>query len=160
MPNNTMTPPPRTPGAMIHDRAASGEAKRDYQGDGQVNGFSLEPLGIFDYDDPVYIRARKYTTGTHVLLKEIEVETGATPREVVWTRNKARLYRYQRASGGGGKRRAVPILLIYGFVLKPYVFDLVPGNSLVENLVEEGFDVYLLDLGISGTEDAWLSSRI
>jgi polyhydroxyalkanoate synthase len=47
--------------------------------------------------------------------------------------------------------------LIYGFVLKPYVFDLVPGNSLVEYLVEEGFDVYLLDFGISGTEDAGLS---
>ncbi len=51
----------------------------------------------------------------------------------------------------------VPLLLIYGFVLKPYVFDLVPGNSLVEYLVEEGFDVYMLDFGISGAEDAGLS---
>ena len=42
-------------------------------------------------------------------------------------------------------------------MLKPYVFDLVPGNSLVEYLVEEGFDVYLLDFGISGFEDAGLS---
>jgi polyhydroxyalkanoate synthase subunit PhaC len=49
------------------------------------------------------------------------------------------------------------MLLIYGFVLKPYVFDLVPGNSLVEYLVEEGFDVYLLDFGIPGNEDAGLS---
>ncbi len=49
------------------------------------------------------------------------------------------------------------MLLIYGFVLKPCVFDLVPGNSLVEYLVEEGFDVYLLDFGISGAEDAGLS---
>jgi polyhydroxyalkanoate synthase subunit PhaC len=47
--------------------------------------------------------------------------------------------------------------LIYGFVLKPYVPDLVPGNSMVEYLVEEGFDVYLLDFGISGHEDAGLS---
>jgi polyhydroxyalkanoate synthase len=122
----------------------------------QVNLQSFGTFGIFDYDDPVTIRARKYATGTHMLLKEIGVETEATPREVVWTRNKARLYRYQCA-GGGGKRRAVPILLIYGFVLKPYIFDLVPGNSLVEYLVEEGFDVYLLDFGISGTEDAGLS---
>jgi polyhydroxyalkanoate synthase len=123
----------------------------------QLNGQSFGAFGIFDYDDPVTIRARKYATGTHVLLKEIGVETEATPREVVWTRNKARLYRYRRAGSGGGKRRAVPILLIYGFVLKPYVFDLVPGNSLVEYLMEEGFDVYLLDFGISGTEDAGLS---
>jgi len=123
----------------------------------RLNGQSFGAFGIFDYDDPVTIRMRKYATGTHVLLKEIGVETEATPREVVWSRNKARLFRYQPAGGDGGERRAVPILLIYGFVLKPYVFDLVPGNSLVEYLVEEGFDVYLLDFGISGSEDAGLS---
>src|SRR5918994_1555557 len=100
---------------------------------------------------------RKYATGTHVLLEEIGVETEATPREVVWTRNKTKLYRYRRADTVGGERRAVPVLLIYGFVLKPYVFDLVPGNSLVEYLVDEGFDVYLLDFGISEDEDARLS---
>src|ERR687897_426283 len=100
---------------------------------------------------------RKYATGTHVLLEEIGVETEATPREVVWTRNKTKLYRYRRADTVGGERRAVPVLLIYGFVLKPYVFDLVPGNSLVEYLVDEGFDVYMLDVGISDAEDAGLS---
>src|SRR5215208_2696912 len=161
MPNNTMTPPPHTPGDMIHDPAASGEAKLDHEGGGQVNGFGLGPfvgpLGIFDYDDPVSIRARKYATGTHVLLEEIGVETEATPREVVWTKNKARLYRYRRTDGATGKRRPVPVLMIYGFVLKPYVLDLVPGNSLVEYLVEKGFDVYLLDFGTSGAEDAGLS---
>ena len=139
------------------DRAASGEAKVDRDRRGQVNGFGLGPFGIVDYDGPETIRMRKYATGTHVLLEEIGVETGATPKEVVWTRNKARLYRYRRAEGGGGKGRAVPILLIYGFVLKPYILDLVPGNSLVEDLVEEGFDVYLLDFGISGPADAGLS---
>ena len=51
----------------------------------------------------------------------------------------------------------MPVFLVYGFVLKPYVLDLVPGNSLVEYLVGEGFDVYMLDFGISGAEDANLS---
>ena len=162
MPNNTMTPPPHTPGDMLlHDRAASGEAKLDHEGGGQANGFGLGPfvgpLGIFDHDDPVSIRARKYATGTHVLLQEIGIETGVTPNEVVWTKNKARLYRYRPTDGAAGERRPVPVLLVYGFVLKPYVLDLVPGNSLVEYLVEEGFDVYLLDFGISGHEDAGLS---
>jgi len=49
------------------------------------------------------------------------------------------------------------VLLTYGFVLKPYLLDLVPRNSLVEYLVDEGFDVYMLDLGISSAEDAGLS---
>lgn len=144
MPNNATTPPPR-------------EAMLDHEGRGHVNGVGLGPLGILDYDGPETIRMRKYATGTHVLLEELGVETGATPREVVWTKNRACLYRYRGAEDGGGKRRAVPILLLYGFVLKPYILDLVPGNSLVEHLVQEGFDVYLFDFGISSAEDAGLS---
>ncbi len=115
------------------------------------------PFKIFDCDDPVTIRARKYATGTHVLLRELEVEAEATPKEVIWSKNKARLYRYRRADGGIGGRRPVPVLLTYGFVLKPYIFDLVPGNSVVENLVEAGYDVYTLDFGVPGQEDAGLA---
>ncbi|MDQ3428625.1 MAG: alpha/beta fold hydrolase, partial [Actinomycetota bacterium] len=122
-----------------------------------AGGWNFGPFGICNYDGPETIRSRKYATGTHVLLKEVGVETGITPREVVWSRNKARLYRYRRPGEGVGKRRPVPVLLVYGFVLKPYVLDLVPGNSLVEYLVGEGFDVYMLDFGISGAEDAGLS---
>ena len=67
---------------MVHDRAACGEAKLDHEGGGQVNGFGLGPFGIVDYDGPETIRMRKYATGTHVLLEEIGVETGATPSGV------------------------------------------------------------------------------
>ena len=144
MPNNaTTTPPPR-------------KAKLDHGRD-RVDAAGLGPLGILDYDGPETIRIRKYATGTHVLLEELGVETGATPRELVWTKNRACLYRYRGAEDGGGKRRGVPILLLYGFVLKPYILDLVPGNSLVEHLVGEGFDVYLFDFGISSAEDSGLS---
>src|SRR5215204_3162898 len=143
--------------SVIRDRAASGKAKPGHNGGAWASGRSLPPLGLSDYDGPETIRLRKYATGTHVLLEAIGVETEPTPREVVWSKNKTRLYRYWRQDGSGGKRRPVPVLLIYGFVLKPYVLDLVPGNSLVEYLMKEGFDVYLLDFGISGLEDAVLS---
>jgi len=126
-----------------------------------MDEWSLGPFGICDYDGPETVRLRKYATGTHLLLEEIGVETGATSREVVWTKNKAKLFRYLRSGERPGevvgRRRSVPVLLTYGFVLKPYVLDLVPGNSLVEYLVGEGFDVYMLDLGISDAQDAGLS---
>ena len=116
------------------NHAASGKVEPDHEGGGLIEGWNLGPFGICDYDGPETVRLRKYATGTHLLLEEIEVETGATPREVVWTKNKARLYRYLRPDEcpgkGVGRRRSVPVLLIYGFVLKPYVLDLVPGNSL------------------------------
>ena len=48
-------------------------------------------------------------------------------------------------------------LLVYALILKAYILDLVPGNSLIEYLVGEGFDVYLLDWGIPEEEDKDLS---
>jgi polyhydroxyalkanoate synthase subunit PhaC len=153
MPNNTTTPASPT----STDHRPSFKRRGEADGRFDANGSGVGPFGIVDGDGPETIRMRKYATGTHVLLADVGVQTGATPRKVVWINNKARLYRYRRAAGGHGKRRAVPMLLVYGFVLKPYVLDLVPGNSLVEYLVGEGFDVYLLDFGISGPEDAGLS---
>ena len=146
---------------MTLDRAASGKVEPEPGGSSRMDEWSLGPFGICDYDGPETVRLRKYATGTHVLLEEIEVETGATPREVVWSKNKTKLFRYlrpdERPGEGVGGRRSVPVLLTYGFVLKPYVLDLVPGNSLVEYLVDESFDVYMLDFGISDSEDAELS---
>ena len=139
--------------SVILDRAASGKVEPGRRGSSRMDEWSLGPFGICDYDGPETVRLRKYATGTHVLLEEIDVETGATPREVVWSKSKAKLFRYlrpdERPGEGLGRRRSVPVLLTYGFVLKPYVLDLVPGNSMVEYLVGEGFDVYMLDLGIS-----------
>jgi polyhydroxyalkanoate synthase len=86
-----------------------------------------------------------------LILEEIGVETGVTSREVVWTKNKAKLFRYlrsdERPGDVVGRRRSVPVLLTYGFLLKPYVLDLVQGNSLVEYLVGEGFDVCITQSG-------------
>src|SRR3712207_9314104 len=50
-----------------------------------------------------------------------------------------------------------PELLIYALVNRSYILDLVPGNSFVEHLLNEGFDVYMLDWGIPGREDKDLS---
>ena len=147
--------------SVLLDPTASGNVEPDQRASSRIDEWSPGPFGICDYDGPETVRLLKYATGTHVLLEEIGVETGSTPREVVWTKNKAKLFRYLRAGESPGervgRRHSVPVLLSYGFVLKPHVLDLVPGNSLVDYLVGEGFDIYMLDLGISDAEDAVLS---
>ncbi len=111
-------------------------------------------FGISRYDNPETIRLRKYATGTPLALEGAGVEPGRTPKETVWSKNKARLYRYEP---GAEKRHPVPVLIVYAHILKPYVLDLVPGNSFVEHLLAAGHDVYLLDWGIPGPEDEDLS---
>lgn len=83
-----------------------------------------------------------------------DVPVGQTPKEVVWTRNKARLYHYLPQ---GPRRYREPILMVYSLMNKAFIIDLRPGSSMVEFLVKQGFDVYLLDWGIPGPEDADMS---
>jgi hypothetical protein len=51
---------------------------------------------------------------------------GRTPKEVVWEKGKARLYRY---GTGVEKHFAVPVLLVYALILRPYILDLVPNRN-------------------------------
>src|SRR5215210_1098420 len=133
--------------------------RRDPPGSSPPHPRPLRPdqavrIGVDDRDNPETIRLKKYATGAHLLSEKDPVETGRTPKEIVWTKNKARLYRYEPDRE---KKHPVPVLLVYALILRPYILDLVPDNSLVEHLVGEGFDVYMLDWGIPGDEDRHLS---
>ncbi|HEV2238523.1 MAG TPA: alpha/beta fold hydrolase [Ktedonobacterales bacterium] len=92
--------------------------------------------------------------GARILLEGGAIRTGQTPKTVIWSRNKARLFRYVATAE---RRFRVPVLLVYALINRPYVLDLLPGNSIVEYLVGQGFDVYLLDWGVPGDEDADLA---
>lgn len=75
-----------------------------------------------------------------------------TPKEVIWTLNKARLYRYIPVVPDE-KRHRVPLLLVFALMNRPSILDLRPGHSFVEYMIKHGYDVYLLDWGAPGPED-------
>jgi polyhydroxyalkanoate synthase subunit PhaC len=77
---------------------------------------------------------------------------GLTPKETVWTLNKAKLYRYTPVVPPE-RRYPVPLLLIFALITRSWILDLRPGYSFVEYMVGQGFDVYLLDWGSPGIED-------
>jgi polyhydroxyalkanoate synthase len=68
----------------------------------------------------------------------------------VWTHRETTLYRYRSSN----RRYRVPLLLVFALINRPDIFDLRPGGSLVEYLLEEGFDVFLVDWGYPDEEDA------
>jgi polyhydroxyalkanoate synthase len=78
-----------------------------------------------------------------------------TPKELVWTLNKAKLYRYTPVVPQQ-ERHPVPLLLVFALMNRPYILDLRPGHSFVEFMVSRGYDVYLLDWGAPGLEDKHL----
>lgn len=79
-----------------------------------------------------------------------------TPKQLIWTLNKARLYRYTPIEPDDQRYR-VPLLLVFAIMNRPHVLDLRPGHSFVEYMINRGFDVYLLDWGIPGPEDKGLT---
>jgi polyhydroxyalkanoate synthase subunit PhaC len=81
-----------------------------------------------------------------------KVPIAQTPKELVWTLNKAKLYRYVPVVPKE-KRHPVPLLLVFALMNRPYILDLKPGHSFVEFMVKSGYDLYLLDWGAPGPED-------
>ena len=94
------------------------------------------------------LRARnglRYMRGTH------RPELGVTPKDVVWRRDKAQLWRYRRTTPA---RYAQPVVFVTSLVSRSYILDLLPGSSSVEFLRDQGFDVFMLDWGIADELDA------
>lgn len=116
------------------------------------DGDLLEAFGLGQVGQLVRHTVRWPTTlirTANILLTTEDAVIGATPREVVWTHRKTTLYRYRSSD----RRHAVPILLVFALINRPDIFDLRPGNSFVEFMLKQGFDVFLLDWGAPGEED-------
>jgi polyhydroxyalkanoate synthase len=86
---------------------------------------------------------------TNILLTQGDAAVGVTAKDVVWTHRKTTLYRYRSSK----RRHPIPVLLVFALINRPDIFDLRPGGSFVEFLLEEGFDVWLLDWGVPDDED-------
>jgi polyhydroxyalkanoate synthase len=116
-----------------------------------VPSFPMEALKGLTPEEIAAAQAR-YAEGVQVVVDSLEAPVGLSPKDVVWTLNKARLYRY-KPTRPPDERHPIPLLLVYALINKPFIFDLVPGRSFIEYMVDQGFDMYLLDWGSPGPED-------
>jgi polyhydroxyalkanoate synthase len=46
-----------------------------------------------------------------------------------------------------------PLLIVYAFINRHYILDLVPEVSVVRNLLTQGFDIFATDWGTPSTYD-------
>ncbi|MFZ1993890.1 MAG: alpha/beta fold hydrolase, partial [Solirubrobacteraceae bacterium] len=86
----------------------------------------------------------------NVVLTTPDAAIGRTARDIIWTHRQTTLYRYRSS----GRSHALPVLLVFALINRPEIFDLRPGNSFVEFLLDEGYDVFLVDWGEPDEEDA------
>lgn len=76
----------------------------------------------------------------------------ATPSRVIYESGLVRLRHYEAR---GVTRHRVPLLLIYSLIKRPFILDLQPGRSVIEHLVNQGFEVYLIDWIPPAQADKW-----
>jgi polyhydroxyalkanoate synthase len=67
---------------------------------------------------------------------------GVTPRDLIHERGTLRLYHYRPLAD---EIYRVPILFVMATTNRGSVFDLAPGQSLIEFLLQRGYDIYVMD---------------
>ena len=81
-------------------------------------------------------------------------QPGATPKDTILTQGSMKLYHYRAQTD---EVYRTPLLVITSLVSKPYILDLTPGQSMMEFLVQAGYDVYMIDWGIPMPEEKSLT---
>lgn len=76
--------------------------------------------------------------------------SGVTPFEVVGEFDGTKLCHFKLDSK---KRYGEPVLICYSLINRPYILDLHAQRNVVRQLLQAGFDVYLLDWGVPDEED-------
>jgi polyhydroxyalkanoate synthase subunit PhaC len=72
----------------------------------------------------------------------VRPEVGQSPKELVWTRETTRLFRYGDGRAPKGRR---PLVIVWSLASRSYILDLRPGQSLIERFLDAEMDVFLID---------------
>src|SRR5512145_808946 len=98
-----------------------------------------------------------FLNGVDWLLRDPKQVVGRTPYDVVYERGKLQVRRYHHAHADVKPHYDLPVLLLPPLMVKPFIFDLVPGRSLVRYLLDRGFAVYLVDFGEPDAADSYVT---
>lgn len=91
--------------------------------------------------------------GADVLLGDLNTDIATTPYEVVYQQDRVKLKHYKPINK---KKVQTPLLLIYALINRETMLDLSPGRSVVENFLQQGVDLYMIDWGYPTRKDRFL----
>src|SRR5919108_270126 len=112
------------------------------------------PVDYLDWVFNSYIQIMM-SLATSSILKESKL----SPHDVIHLKGKTRLLHYHGIKEKEGEKNAKPLLIIYAPINRFHVMDLNPKRSIIRNLLSNGLDIYLLDLGYPSKEDDKLSLK-
>ncbi len=89
-----------------------------------------------------------------ILRGPLNTDIATTPHEVVYQEDRVRLKYYRPLKE---PRLKTPLLLIYALINRETMLDLQPDRSVIQNLLKEGIEVYLIDWGYPTRKDRYLT---
>jgi polyhydroxyalkanoate synthase len=98
---------------------------------------------------------KKVLRATEVLAGNPDYAVAKTPADVVYTVDKMKLLHYHPRANPK-KIHKTPVLIVYALINRYIMLDLEPGRSFIQNLLNEGLDVYLIDWGYPTGADRYL----
>jgi polyhydroxyalkanoate synthase len=96
---------------------------------------------------------QKAQKGPEVLLEDLDTKIAPTPYEVVYREDRVKL-KYYRPEGK--PKYKTPLLVVYALINRETMLDLQPGRSVVQTLLSEGMEVYMIDWGYPKRKDRFL----
>lgn len=95
----------------------------------------------------------KIKKATDVLTGPLETDISTTPHEVVYEEDRVKL-KYYRPEKITTK---APLLVVYALINRETMLDLQPRRSVIENFLNQGVEVYLIDWGYPTRKDQFLT---
>ena len=114
---------------------------------------NLNTIGMME---EMITTSQKIQKGYETLRKMDDVKVATTPKELVWSRDKVKMYHYVRPEGAKLKC-ATPVLVSFAMLNRHDVLDLQDDRSLMKKLIMEGLDVYIMDWGYPTRADRYLT---
>ena len=89
-----------------------------------------------------------------VLLGPLKTDIATTPCEIVYEEDRVKLKHYLPMAE---TRVKTPLLMVYALINRETMLDLQPGRSVVQNILKEGVDLYMIDWGYPTAKDRYLT---
>jgi poly[(R)-3-hydroxyalkanoate] polymerase subunit PhaC len=116
-----------------------------------MNPFQITPDALVS---EIHEFNAKLAEGFNTLSNLDEIKPGISDREAIYKEDNLVLYHYKARTK---KQNSVPLLIVYALVNRPYMADIQEGRSMIQGLLDEGLDVYLIDWGYPDSADKFLT---
>lgn len=116
-----------------------------------MNPFQMRPDDIVN---EIHEFNNKLAQGFNTLSELDDIQVGVSEKETVYEEDNLVLYHFKSRTK---KQNSVPLLIVYALVNRPYMADLQDGRSMIQGLLDNGVDVYLIDWGYPDSADKYLT---